>query len=48
MAFFGLRGNVLSIVISLVAASAFAMQGYDQAVMNGLVTLQPSLLSFPR
>lgn len=47
MVYFGLRGNSLNIVISVVAATAFALQGYDQAVMNGLVTLPTFLHRFP-
>lgn len=47
MAYFGLQGNALSIVLSIVAATAFALQGYDQAVMNGLLTLPTFLHRFP-
>lgn len=47
MVYFGLRGRSLSVVVSLVAATAFMLQGYDQAVMNGLVTLPTFLSVFP-
>jgi hypothetical protein len=47
MVYFGLRGTSLSIAISIVAATAFALQGYDQSVMNGLVTLPTFLHRFP-
>ena len=47
MVYFGLRGKPLSVLVSLVAATAFMLQGYDQAVMNGLVTLQTFLDVFP-
>ena len=43
----GRRGKALSIVLSLIAATAFALQGYDRAVMNGLVTLPTFLKVFP-
>ncbi|KAJ6127232.1 hypothetical protein N7523_002844 [Penicillium sp. IBT 18751x] len=48
MVYFGLRGSRLSVVVSLVAATAFMLQGYDQAVMNGLVTLPTFLSVFPQ
>ncbi len=48
MTYLGLRGNTLSIVLSLVAATAFSLQGYDQAVMNGLVTLPTFLKVFSK
>ncbi|KAL3602998.1 hypothetical protein FPOAC2_07315 [Fusarium poae] len=48
MSYFGLRGKSLSIVLSIVAAMAFALQGYDQAVMNGLLTLDTFDRQFPR
>ncbi|KAA8648819.1 sugar porter family MFS transporter [Aspergillus tanneri] len=47
MVYLGLRGRILSLVVSLVAATGFALQGYDQAVMNGLVTLPTFLRVFP-
>lgn len=45
--YLGLRGKSLSITMSLVAATAFALQGYDQAVMNGLLTLDTFNERFP-
>lgn len=48
MVYFGLQGNSLGLVLSVVAATAFALQGYDQAVMNGLVTLPTFLSVFPK
>lgn len=48
MSYLGLRGRALSIVLSIVGATAFALQGYDQAVMNGLVTLPTFLQVFPQ
>lgn len=47
MVYFGLRGRPLGVLVSLVAATAFMLQGYDQAVMNGLVTLPTFLTVFP-
>ncbi|KAK2051952.1 general substrate transporter [Colletotrichum caudatum] len=48
MPYFGLRGRSLSVVLSIVAATAFALQGYDQAVMNGLLTLDTFRHQFPQ
>ncbi|KAK1585662.1 general substrate transporter [Colletotrichum navitas] len=48
MSYFGLRGKSLSITLSIVAATAFALQGYDQAVMNGLLTLDTFRHQFPQ
>ncbi|KAF7114907.1 hypothetical protein CNMCM5793_000677 [Aspergillus hiratsukae] len=47
MVYFGLRGRSLTIVMSVIAATAFALQGYDQAVANGLLTLPTFLQTFP-
>ncbi|KAB8235730.1 general substrate transporter [Aspergillus alliaceus] len=47
MVYLGFRGRSLRTVLSLVAATAFALQGYDQAVMNGLLTLPTFLGVFP-
>jgi hypothetical protein len=47
MSYFGLRGKPLSTLLSIVAATAFALQGYDQAVMNGLLTLNTFKHQFP-
>ncbi|KAK2023741.1 general substrate transporter [Colletotrichum zoysiae] len=48
MPYFGLRGSSLSVILSIVAATAFALQGYDQAVMNGLLTLDTFSHQFPQ
>ncbi|QGI71293.1 hypothetical protein CEK26_003630 [Fusarium fujikuroi] len=48
MSYFGLRGKPLSTLLSIVAATAFALQGYDQAVMNGLLTLDTFKHQFPQ
>lgn len=45
--YFGLRGKSLTITLSIVAATAFLLQGYDQAVMNGLLTLDTFTARFP-
>lgn len=45
--YFGLRGKALTITVSIVAATAFLLQGYDQAVMNGLLTLHTFNEVFP-
>jgi hypothetical protein len=34
-------------VIGIIGATAFALQGYDQAVANGLLTLSTFLSTFP-
>lgn len=34
--------------MSIIAATAFALQGYDQAVANGLLTLPTFLSTFPQ
>jgi VanZ family protein len=47
MVYFGLRGRSLTIVMSVIAATDFALQGYDQAVANGLLTLPTFLQTFP-
>jgi hypothetical protein len=43
-----LRGKSLSIVIGLVGAVGFVLQGYDQAVANGLLTLGSFIAVFPQ
>ncbi|KAK1996596.1 general substrate transporter [Colletotrichum falcatum] len=48
MPYFGLRGKPLGVLLSIVAATAFALQGYDQAVMNGLLTLDTFGRQFPQ
>jgi hypothetical protein len=45
--YFGLRGKPLTLTLSIVAATAFMLQGYDQAVMNGLLTLDTFTHEFP-
>jgi hypothetical protein len=42
-----LRGRSVSILLGIVGAAAFAFQGYDQAVMNGLLTLPDWVEIFP-
>lgn len=43
-----LRGKSLSRVIGLVGAVGFVLQGYDQAVANGLLTLGSFIAIFPQ
>jgi len=43
-----LRGKSLSLVIGLVGAVGFVLQGYDQAVANGLLTLGSFIAVFPQ
>ncbi|RJE20708.1 Sugar and other transporter [Aspergillus sclerotialis] len=45
--YFGLRGSSLTIAISIIAATGFGLQGYDQTVANGLLTLPTFLHTFP-
>ncbi|KAG7747217.1 hypothetical protein KL929_002982 [Ogataea haglerorum] len=42
-----LRGTKLSIAIALAGASAWILQGYDQAIMNGLLTMKTFEKQFP-
>jgi hypothetical protein len=42
-----LKGKSLSLVIGLVGAVGFVLQGYDQAVANGLLTLGSFIAVFP-
>ncbi|OBA18925.1 uncharacterized protein OGAPODRAFT_81385 [Ogataea polymorpha] len=42
-----LRGNKLSLAIALAGASAWILQGYDQAIMNGLLTMETFEKQFP-
>ena len=46
--FSSLRGTKLNVVLGVVGAMAFALQGYDQAVMNGLLTLHTFVNIFPQ
>lgn len=43
-----LRGRSLGLVIGLVGAVGFVLQGYDQAVANGLLTLGSFIAVFPQ
>lgn len=43
----GLRGRKLNITMSVLAALVFMMQGYDQALVNGLLTLDTWVKTFP-
>jgi hypothetical protein len=43
-----LRGKSLSLVIGLIGAVGFVLQGYDQAVCNGLLTLGSFIAVFPQ
>ncbi|KAF2128881.1 MFS sugar transporter-like protein [Dothidotthia symphoricarpi CBS 119687] len=46
--FYGLRGTKLNIAIAVVAGTDFALFGYDQGVMGGLLTLPSFLRYFPQ
>ncbi|KAK5129785.1 hypothetical protein LTR08_002805 [Meristemomyces frigidus] len=46
--FYGLRGTKLNIAIAIVAGTDFALFGYDQGVMGGLLTLPSFLKLFPQ
>lgn len=46
--FYGLRGLKLNIAIAVVAGTDFALFGYDQGVMGGLLTLNSFLKYFPQ
>ncbi|KAH8690011.1 hypothetical protein BGW36DRAFT_390071 [Talaromyces proteolyticus] len=41
------RGLALQRVLAIVCAVAFLLQGYDQSIMNGLVTLDTFLSTMP-
>ncbi|KAJ4386431.1 hypothetical protein N0V93_009327 [Gnomoniopsis smithogilvyi] len=45
--FYGLRGTNLNIAIAVIAGTDFALFGYDQGVMGGLLTLPSFLQYFP-
>lgn len=47
-AFPSLRGKRARVAMSLLAALAFAMQGYDQGLVNGLLTLPTWIKLFPQ
>lgn len=42
-----LRGRPLTRLLEVVGALAFTLQGYDQAVVSGLLTLNSSIKVFP-
>lgn len=42
-----LRGTKLSLAVGIIGATAFILQGYDQAVVNGLLTLSSWEKQFP-
>ncbi|CAK7224527.1 hypothetical protein SCUCBS95973_005547 [Sporothrix curviconia] len=44
----GLRGRKLNITMSVLAALVFMMQGFDQALVNGLLTLETWVQTFPQ
>lgn len=46
--FYGLRGTRLNVAIALIAGTDFALFGYDQGVMGGLLTLPSFLEHFPQ
>jgi hypothetical protein len=43
-----MRGKALRRLIAFVGAAAFVLQGYDQAVANGLLTLPTFISTFPQ
>lgn len=43
-----LKGKSLSLAIGLIGAVGFVLQGYDQAVTNGLLTLGSFIAVFPQ
>jgi hypothetical protein len=47
MSLSNLRGRSASILLGIVGAFAFSFQGYDQAIMNGLLTLPDWVATFP-
>lgn len=42
-----LQGTTLNVFMGIIGAMAFALQGYDQSVMNGLLTLDSFIKTFP-
>lgn len=48
MALAKLRGRSPSLVIGIVGALGFMLQGYDQAVANGLLTVDSFIQTFPQ
>lgn len=47
MSLFNARGARLGLLLGISGAVAFILQGYDQALMNGLLTLPSFLRIFP-
>ncbi|KAL1890304.1 hypothetical protein Sste5346_008306 [Sporothrix stenoceras] len=47
MAVAGLRGRRLNITMSVLAALVFMMQGFDQALVNSLLTVHTWVKTFP-
>ena len=45
--FEGLRGRSLCLLVGVVGAMGFLLQGYDQTVANGLLTLNSFVKTFP-
>ncbi|KAL5375382.1 hypothetical protein PMIN06_002682 [Paraphaeosphaeria minitans] len=45
--FYGLTGTKLNVAIAVIAGTDFALFGYDQGVMGGLLTLGSFLRHFP-
>lgn len=45
--FLGMRGNQLSLVVSIVATTGFLLFGYDQGVMSGIIAAEPFNDYFP-
>ena len=43
-----LKGKSLSLAISLIGAVGFVLQGYDQAIANGLLILGSFVAVFPQ
>ncbi|UKZ57058.1 hypothetical protein TrVGV298_010910 [Trichoderma virens] len=46
--YLGISGKTLNFIIGIIGATAFALQGYDQAVGNGILTLKTFLSVFPQ
>lgn len=48
MVYYGLRGLKLQIAIAVIAGTDFALFGYDQGVLGGLLTLEVFKTTFPQ
>lgn len=46
--YYGLTGFKLNVAIAVIAGTDFALFGYDQGVMGGLLTLPSFLAIFPQ